>query len=98
MLSDKATRALRPDPDRPGTKHHDRDSLSLWVACSGSKTWHKDSRWPGARRTFTLAAADEPAGSGQLPSQERALAQHGMAPAGPQAGSVNQAIPVFYSP
>ena len=27
MLSDKAIQALRPDPDRPGTKHHDRDGL-----------------------------------------------------------------------
>ncbi|MFM8275401.1 MAG: tyrosine-type recombinase/integrase, partial [Cyanobium sp.] len=54
MLSDKAIQALRPDPDRPGTKHHDRDGLYLWVARSGSKTWRKDYRWQGARRTFTI--------------------------------------------
>ena len=56
MLSDKAIQALRPDPDRPGTKHHDRDGLYLWVARSGSKTWRKDYRWQGARRTFTIGA------------------------------------------
>jgi len=54
MLSDKAIQALRPDPERPGTKHHDRDGLYLWVARSGSKTWRKDYRWQGARRTFTI--------------------------------------------
>ena len=54
MLSDKAIQALRPDPDRPGTKHHDRDGLYLWVARSGSKTWRKDYRWQGSRRTFTI--------------------------------------------
>jgi len=59
MLSDKAIQALRPDPDRPGTKHHDRDGLYLWVARSGSKTWRKDYRWQGARRTFTIG--DDPA-------------------------------------
>ena len=56
MLSDKAIQALRPDPERPGTKHHDRDGLYLWVARSGSKTWRKDYRWQGARRTFTIGA------------------------------------------
>ena len=56
MLSDKAIQALRPDPSRPGTKHHDRDGLYLWVARSGSKTWRKDYRWQGARRTFTIGA------------------------------------------
>jgi hypothetical protein len=56
MLSDKVIQALRPDPDRPGTKHHDRDGLYLWVARSGSKTWRKDYRWQGARRTFTIGA------------------------------------------
>jgi hypothetical protein len=35
----------------------------------------------------------EPAGGGQLPSQERVLAQHGTAPAGPQAGAINHAKP-----
>ena len=54
MLSDKAIQALRPNPERPGTKHHDRDGLYLWVARSGSKTWRKDYRWQGARRTFTI--------------------------------------------
>jgi hypothetical protein len=38
MLSGKAIQALRPDPERPGTKHHDRDGRYLWVARSGSKT------------------------------------------------------------
>ena len=56
MLSDKAIQALRPDPDRPGTKNHDRDGLYLWMARSGSKTWRKDYRWQGARRTFTIGA------------------------------------------
>ena len=56
MLSDKAIQALRPDPERPGSKHHDRDGLYLWVARSGSKTWRKDYRWQGARRTFTIGA------------------------------------------
>jgi len=56
MLSDKAIQALRPDPERPGTKHHDRDGLYLWVARSGSKTWRKDYRWQGTRRTFTIGA------------------------------------------
>jgi len=56
MLSDKAIQALRPDPQRPGTKHHDRDGLYLLVARSGSKTWRKDYRWQGARRTFTIGA------------------------------------------
>jgi len=56
MLSDKAIQALRPDPERPGTKHHDRDDLYLWVARSGSKTWRKDYRWQGARRSFTIGA------------------------------------------
>jgi integrase len=56
MLSDKAIQSLRPDPERPGTKHHDRDGLYLWVARSGSKTWRKDYRWQGARRTFTIGA------------------------------------------
>ena len=56
MLSDKAIQALRPDPERPGTKHQDRDGLYLWVARSGSKTWRKDYRWQGARRTFTIGA------------------------------------------
>ncbi|MEI7952590.1 MAG: Arm DNA-binding domain-containing protein [Synechococcaceae cyanobacterium ELA182] len=56
MLSDKAIQALRPDPDRPGTMHHDRDGLYLWEARSGSKTWRKDYRWQGARRTFTIGA------------------------------------------
>jgi integrase len=56
MLSDKAIQALRPDPERPGTKHHDRDGLYLWVARSGSKTWRKDYRWQGARRTFTIGS------------------------------------------
>ena len=56
MLSDKAIEALGPDPDRPGTKNHDRDGLYLWVARSGSKTWRKDYRWQGARRTFTFGA------------------------------------------
>jgi integrase len=56
MLSDKAIQALRPDLERPGTKHHDRDGLYLWVARSGSKTWRKDYRWQGARRTFTIGA------------------------------------------
>jgi hypothetical protein len=37
--------------------------------------------------------AYEPAGGGQLPSQERVLAQHGTAPAGPQAGAINHAKP-----
>ena len=54
MLSDKAIQALRPDPERPGSKHHDRDGLYLWVARSGSKTWRKDYRWQGLRRTFTI--------------------------------------------
>jgi hypothetical protein len=45
MLSDKAIQSLRHDPDRPGTRHHDRDGLYLWVARSGSKTWRKDYRW-----------------------------------------------------
>jgi integrase len=56
MLSDKAIQALRPDPERPGTKHHDRDGLYLWVARSGSKTWRKDYRWQGARRSFTIGS------------------------------------------
>ena len=56
MLSDKAIQALRADSERPGTKHHDRDGLYLWVARSGSKTWRKDYRWQGARRTFTIGA------------------------------------------
>ncbi len=56
MLSDKAIQALRPDPGRPGTKHHDRDDLYLWVERSGSKTWRKGYRWRGARRTFTIGA------------------------------------------
>jgi hypothetical protein len=56
MLSDKAILALLPDPERPGTKHHDRDGLYLWVARSGSKTWRKDYRWQGARRSFTIGA------------------------------------------
>ena len=56
MLSDKAIQALKPDPARPGTKHHDRDGLYLWVARSGSKTWRKDYRWQGARRTFTFGS------------------------------------------
>jgi hypothetical protein len=54
MLSDRAIQALRPDPECPGTKHHDRDGLYLWVARSGSKTWRMDSRWQGSRRTFTV--------------------------------------------
>jgi hypothetical protein len=54
MLSDKAIQALRPDPSRPGSKHHDRDGLYLWVARSGSKTWRKDYRWEGVRQTFTI--------------------------------------------
>jgi hypothetical protein len=54
MLSDKAIQALRPDPSRSGTKHHDRDGLYLWVARSGSKTWRKDYRWEGVRQTFTI--------------------------------------------
>jgi len=54
MLSDKAIQALRPDPSRPGSKHHDRDCLYLWVARSGSKTWRKDYRWEGVRQTFTI--------------------------------------------
>ena len=29
MLSDKAIQALRPDPSRSGSKHHDRDGLYL---------------------------------------------------------------------
>jgi hypothetical protein len=37
MLSDKAIQALRPDPDRPGTKHHDRDGLSLWAGLTESR-------------------------------------------------------------
>ncbi|MEY4354440.1 MAG: putative prophage integrase [Cyanobacteriota bacterium] len=56
MLSDKAIQALRPDPIRSGTKHHDRDGLYLWVARSGSKTWRKDYRWQGSRQTFTIGA------------------------------------------
>ena len=56
MLSDMAIQALGPDPERPGTKHHDRDGLYLWVARSGSKTWRRDYRWQGARRTFTIGA------------------------------------------
>jgi len=52
MLSDKAIQALRPDADRPGTKHHDRDGLSLGMARSGSKTWRKDYRWLGATRLW----------------------------------------------
>ena len=36
--------------------HHDRDGLHLWVARSGAKTWRKDYRWQGARRTFTIGA------------------------------------------
>jgi hypothetical protein len=39
MRTDKTIQALRPDPERPGSKHHDRDSLYLWVARSGSKSW-----------------------------------------------------------
>ena len=54
MLSDKAIQALRPDPSRSGSKHHDRDGLYLWVARSGSKTWRKDYRWEGVRQTFTI--------------------------------------------
>jgi hypothetical protein len=54
MLSDKAIQALRPDPSRPGSKHHDRDGLYLWVARSGSKTWREDYRWEGVRQTFTI--------------------------------------------
>jgi hypothetical protein len=54
MLSDKAIQALRPDPSRPGSKHHDRDGLYLWVARSGSKTLRKDYRWEGVRQTFTI--------------------------------------------
>ena len=54
MLCDKAIQALRPDPSRPGSKHHDRDGLYLWVARSGSKTWRKDYRWEGVRQTFTI--------------------------------------------
>lgn len=53
------TRRSRPcGPTRTGqgTKHHDRDGLYLWVARSGSKTWRKDYRWQGARRTFTIGA------------------------------------------
>ncbi|MFN9621107.1 MAG: Arm DNA-binding domain-containing protein [Synechococcaceae cyanobacterium] len=45
---------MRPDPSRPGSKHHDRDGLYLWVARSGSKTWRKDYRWEGAREAFTI--------------------------------------------
>jgi hypothetical protein len=56
MLSDKAIQALKADPARPGTKHHDRDGLYLWVARSGSKTWRKDYRWQGGRRTFTFGS------------------------------------------
>jgi len=56
MFGDKAIQALRPDPDRPDTKHHDRDGLDLWVARSGSKTWRKEYRWQGARRTFSIGA------------------------------------------
>jgi hypothetical protein len=56
MLSDKAIQVLGPNPDRPATKHHDRDGLYLWVACSGSKTWHKDYRWQRSRRTFFIGA------------------------------------------
>ncbi|MEY4352129.1 MAG: Arm DNA-binding domain [Cyanobacteriota bacterium] len=56
MHSDRAIQSLRSDPERPGTKHPDRDGLYLWVARSGSKTWRKDYRWQGARRTFTIGA------------------------------------------
>ena len=54
MLTDKAIQALQPDPARPGSKHHDRDGLYLWVARSGSKTFRKDYRWQGKRQTFTI--------------------------------------------
>lgn len=55
MLSDKAIQALRPDPERPGTKHHDRDGLYLWVARSGSKTWRITHHLPSqAGSTLTL--------------------------------------------
>ena len=56
MPGDKAIKALRPDPDHPGTKHHDRDGPYLGMARSGSKTWRKDYSWQGARRTFTIGA------------------------------------------
>ena len=54
--SDKAIQALKADPARPSTKHHDPEGHYLWVARSGSKTWRKDYRWQGARRTFTFGS------------------------------------------
>jgi hypothetical protein len=56
MLGNEAIQALRPDESRSGTKHHDRDGLSLWVARCGSKTWRKDFRWEGVDQTFTIGS------------------------------------------
>ena len=70
MLSDKAIQALRPDPDRPGTKHHDRDGLYLWVARSGSKTWRKDYRWQGAPSPSALTRPCGPPLQRRHPSRD----------------------------
>ena len=74
MLSDKAIQALRPDPERPGSKHHDRDGLYLWVARSGSKTWRKDYCWQGAPQGFSQGRRDEDGTDHQAGTEKGKLA------------------------